>query len=261
MLPYRKYGVEPYQVALLHGGPGAPGEMAPVALELSEYFGVIEPFQSRHTVEGQVQELKEIIEKNTQPPITLIGWSWGAWLGFIFTAKNPALVKKLILVGAGPFEQKYALKIMNTRLERLDELERSEVMSLMETLEDPNTSDKDGIFERLGELIYKADSYDPIPYKSDVLEFQYLVFHDVWTQASELRKNGQLLEYGKKIKCPVVAIHGDYDPHPYHGVKEPLEKVIKDFRFILFPRCGHQPWIEVEMKEKFFEILQNEIGK
>jgi hypothetical protein len=26
----RKYGSKPYKVAVIHGGPGAPGEMAPL---------------------------------------------------------------------------------------------------------------------------------------------------------------------------------------------------------------------------------------
>ena len=30
---------------------------------------------------------------------------------------------------------------------------------------------------------------------------------------------------GRKIKCPVVAIHGDYDPHLAEGVREPLSRV------------------------------------
>ena len=73
-----------------------------------------------------------------------------------------------------------------------------------------------------------------------------------------MRKSGQLLEEGRKIICPVVAIHGDYDPHPATGVKEPLEKVIKDFRFILLKNCGHHPWYEKEARDNFYQILQQE---
>ena len=42
----RIYGDPPYQVALLHGGPGAGGEMAPVARELAGDRGVLEPIQT-----------------------------------------------------------------------------------------------------------------------------------------------------------------------------------------------------------------------
>lgn len=36
----RIYGKAPYSIVVIHGGPGAPGQVAPVARELSENFGV-----------------------------------------------------------------------------------------------------------------------------------------------------------------------------------------------------------------------------
>ncbi len=71
--------------------------------------------------------------------------------------------------------------------------------------------------------------------------------------------SGQLLKLGKKIRCPVVAIHGDYDPHPYQGVKEPLWRILKKFRFILLDNCGHRPWVERAVRDRFYSILINEI--
>ena len=85
----RKYGKAPFKVAVIHGGPGAPGEMAPVARELSLVSGVLEPLQTAATIEGQIGELKDILKKNGHLPVTLIGWSWGAWLSFIFAAQYP----------------------------------------------------------------------------------------------------------------------------------------------------------------------------
>jgi len=46
MKTVRKWGHGPYSLAVIHGGPGAPGEMAPVARELSMSAGVLEPFQN-----------------------------------------------------------------------------------------------------------------------------------------------------------------------------------------------------------------------
>ncbi len=57
-MPYmrnlRKYGRAPYTVAIVHGGPGAPGDMAPVARELSTTYGVLEPLQTEETLNGQI---------------------------------------------------------------------------------------------------------------------------------------------------------------------------------------------------------------
>ena len=52
----RKYGSEPLNVAVVHGGPGAAGEMASVAKEISFYRGVLEPFQTSLTIKDQIQE-------------------------------------------------------------------------------------------------------------------------------------------------------------------------------------------------------------
>lgn len=85
----RTYGTPPFNLAVIHGGPGAPGEMAPVAKELSSLGGVLEPLQTKATLEDQLRELRAILEENGALPVTLIGFSWGAMLSFIFTARYP----------------------------------------------------------------------------------------------------------------------------------------------------------------------------
>ncbi|MFC2018963.1 alpha/beta fold hydrolase [Chloroflexota bacterium] len=255
----RVYGNKPFRVAVIHGGPGAAGEMAPVARELSSVSGVLEPLQTAGTLTGQVRELKAVLEESGTPPLTLVGFSWGAMLSFIFTARHPAPVRKLILVGSGPYEEKYAAGIMESRLRRLGEDERIQALSLIGSLNDPATGDKNTAMARLGELISRADSYDPLPHDSEIIGCRYDIYRGVWDEACRLRNSGQLLKLGKRIACPVVAIHGDYDPHPAGGVQKPLSRRLKDFRFILLPNCGHQPWTERDARNKFYNILKNEI--
>ncbi len=259
----RKYGKEPYSIAVVHGGPGADGEMASVALELSSDWGILEPIQTAMTLRRQVKELKTVLAKNGNLPVALIGFSWGAWLSFIVAADYPEIVKKLILIGSGPYEAKYAGGIIDeTRLSRLDDKERTEVESLIRALDNAATEDKNSILLRLGILLSKADTYDPIDDVND--EFKAVncradIFQSVWPEAAEMRKSGQLMALTSKIQCPVVAIHGDYDPHPAEGVKKPLSAALKSFRFILLKNCGHKPWIERQTREKFFQILKEEL--
>ena len=113
---------------------------------------------------------------------------------------------------------------------------------------------------RLGKMFSKADSYDPIPHKSFVLGCQYDIYKHVWEQAAEMRREGRLLEYARDIRCPVVAIHGDFDPHPAEGIRRPFSRILKDFRFILLEKCGHTPWIERKTKNIFYDILNQELG-
>lgn len=255
----RKYGKAPFAIVVVHGGPGAGGEMAPVARELASDWGVLEPIQTAASLEGQIEELRTVLEKNADLPVTLIGFSWGAWLSFIFASYYPAFAKKLILVGSGPFEEKYAAKIQETRLGRLSEEEGTEVKALMEVLDRPSAEDKSSAFARFGALFSKADAYDPIMYESQAIDFRADIHQGVWKDAVELRRSGKLLQLGKHIECPVVAIHGDYDPHPAEGVRKPLSAVLKSFRFILLKQCGHMPWIEREAREDFFQVLKDEL--
>jgi pimeloyl-ACP methyl ester carboxylesterase len=59
----------------------------------------------------------------------------------------------------------------------------------------------------------------------------------------------------------VIAIHGDYDPHPAEGVQEPLAATLQSFRFILLKNCGHMPWIERQARTEFYAILKKELSK
>ena len=256
----RKYGRAPYRVAVIHGGPGACGEMAPVARELTSRWGVLEPLQTAAALEGLIKELKAVLEKNGDIPVTLIGFSWGAWLSFIFAAKYPSIVKKLILVGSGPYEEKYATRILRTRLNRLSLKDRTEVKSIIEILNNPAAEGKNTAFAQFGALLSKADAYDPIIHKSEVIDCSYDIYQSVRKDAAEMRRNGELLKLGQHIKCPVVAIHGNYDPHPPQGVQKPLSTILMNFRFIMLKNCGHRPWIERTAKDRFYEILKEELS-
>jgi pimeloyl-ACP methyl ester carboxylesterase len=249
----RTYGDPPYAVALLHGGPGALGEMAPVARELAVRRGVLEPLQTRNSVEGQIQELQMVLEEHAALPALLVGYSWGAWLGLLTAARYPDLVQKLILVSSGPFEEKYAGEITQTRLGRLCKREKDEAKFLLrKKIEGPEE------FARLGELMAQADDYDPLPLRREGTVPDPEQFGKVWPEAALLRKSGKLLEEARKVQCPVTALHGDHDPHPAQGVEGPLKGALAEFKFILLEKCGHTPWMEKQARENFFRVLEAE---
>jgi pimeloyl-ACP methyl ester carboxylesterase len=254
----RTYGAPPFRVATLHGGPGAPGEMAPVARELAATRGVLEPLQTADSIDGQVRELYDILTRKAALPVILVGWSWGAWLGFIFTSRYPSLVCKLVLVGSPPFEEKYAVDILNTRLGRLSPTKKAEALSILKTVEEA-AAPWDGALARLGELFGETDAYDPLPDEGETIDCQAAIYRKVWTEADALRRTGELLKLGVKITCPVTAIHGSHDPHPTTGVSQPLKRVLRSFHFILLEECGHYPWRERAARDEFYRLLNAEI--
>jgi pimeloyl-ACP methyl ester carboxylesterase len=255
----RIYGDPPYSIALIHGGPGAPGTMMPVAKVLSKYFGVLEPLQTASSIDGQIKELGLLLSKNATPPLILVGHSWGAWLSFIYTAKYPAKIKKLILISSGPFREKYISKLKENRLSHLSDTEKNKLKTLEKLLNNESVKDKSKIFLRFGELMSKADSYDLFPTEDNILEFQQEIFRSVWNEANKLRRNGELIKFGYSIKCPVLAIHGDYDCHPAEGVIKPLSECLTDFHYIILEKCGHEPWREKFARDEFFNIITKEL--
>jgi pimeloyl-ACP methyl ester carboxylesterase len=233
--------------------------MAPLARELALNCGVLEPLQTADSIDGQVEELRRVLEQNAALPVILVGHSWGAWLGFIFAAKHSPMVKKLILISSGGFQDQYAAMTHETRLSRLSEEDRTEVNRLLETLRNRSPEGGDDQFARLGELLFRADAFDPLPQEPPDVDFSLDIYRKVWGEATRMRKSGELLEMGRAIDCPVLAIHGDHDPHPAEGVEKPLAGVLKDFRFILLENCGHKPWIERQARDAFIRIIGDEL--
>lgn len=255
----RQYGSPPFRAALLHGGPGAAGEMKPIAVTLSKEFGVLEFLQTKDSIDGQIKELCEQILSSTNKPVCLIGYSWGAWLAVLFAAKYPDLIKRLILISAGSFDFAYNLDLMNIRLNRLNETERGEAERIISMINSGEITT--GLFQRFGELMEEADSYKKIPDVSDdTIHLDMNIYEKVWKEADSLRKKGGLLQAIEKIKCPVVAFHGDYDPHPSEGVEIPLKQRIANSKMIKLPRCGHSPWKEEYAKDIFYKKLIEEIN-
>ena len=152
---------------------------------------------------------------------------------------------------------------MQTRLSRLSEEEGCQVRSIIAVLVGQNNGDceKNRLLARMGELFSRTDAFDPIECKSMEMDYPNIpchadIYQSIWKEASHLRQTGELLQLCKRILCPVIAIHGDWDPHPARGISEPLQATLKRFQFIVLEDCGHKPWIERRAKDKFYSILK-----
>lgn len=261
MMPFGKTTIEklPYTIVLLHGGPGAAGSMTPLAELLAPDLPCFAPWQTALSIPGQIKELKQQITSTAAPPVILIGHSWGAWLGWLFTAAYPQLVKKLIMIAPGVFEEKYVTNLMPTRLARLSPTDRDLFDQCMRQLHDPDFSEKDTVMAEFGKLMRKADTFDALEEIPHQRKISFEIYHHVWPQAAALRKSGQLLTCGNQISCPVVVFLGAYDSTPPQGVIEPLSGLLSDFRWYILKDCGHYPWAECLARETFIQKLKDEL--
>ncbi|HEX3044565.1 MAG TPA: alpha/beta hydrolase [Bacillota bacterium] len=255
----RLYGTKPYKAAVIHGGPGALGTVAAIARQLAKDYGVIEPLQTQNSISELLIELDGILAANCEEPVILIGHSWGAWLALMYAAEYPDKTKQVIMIGSGPLEVKYVADIDKNRKKHLTDSERVEYCSLLAGLGSNRTQEKDALMKRLGQLVEKTDNYCPFAIdtdETDILPVRGDAYSAIWNEAESLRADGRLLKLAEKLKCPVTMIHGDHDPHPFDGVRLPLEKRIGHCNAYLLEKCGHEPWKEKYAYQRFYEIIR-----
>lgn len=246
MINCREYGSKPYRIIVVHGGPGAAGSAAGICKGISDEFGVVEIFQTKNSIQELVDEMLEVIQRYKLEQIVLIGHSWGAWLSFIFASAYPKYVSKLILVGSGLFDSKFYPRL----------LAATKVKNM------PNKQKKD---VQYASLYSENMKYDPYNYcllpnvSEDMIGFDEEQYTLLMDEIMPIRDSGELLKLSKKIKCPVVAVHGKNDPHVVDGIKIPLENCLSDFKMYVLEKCGHEPWKEYYAKDRFFEIIKTEL--
>jgi pimeloyl-ACP methyl ester carboxylesterase len=186
-------------------------------------------------------------------------------LSVLVASRYPQDVGKLVLIGSGPYEARYVSDMQRTRTERLTpDQQTAWAGSLRVLASDAPDDEKRRAHCTLGALAEITDTYEregsSFPREAPPGDSMSSAFHQLLAEAGAMRTSGALLRAAAAVRCPVVAIHGDYDPHPLAGVAEPLASVLEDFAMIELERCGHTPWIERHARSEFFQILRREAG-
>lgn len=252
---FRKYGEKPFKIITLHGGPGALGELKELSIELGKIFGVIEYLQTMDSINSLLIDLKKVILSNSDYPLQIVGFSWGAWLGTLFSAANPDLVENLILISSAPFNEENNREVIyKKRINRMNKNDREIYNKTIKKFNREEKVDKI-LMDKFFKVIHKVDSYKFFEHKDSEVNFQINLYNKIWNEASKLRKDGKLVKALSQVKCPINVIHGDYDPHPFKGVIDPLRKYNKKYNYTLLNKCGHIPWKEKYAKEKFYSTL------
>lgn len=258
----RFYGNSGPHVVLLHGGPGARGDMAPVARYLSSQFQILEPLQRISsdvplTVSRHVADLYDVLrEPMKKGAIRLVGHSWGAMLALTYAARHPTKVDRVILIGCGTFNQRSREAYRTNMAQRIDSDSQRRVSDLETQLTmEKGRHRRNELFTQLGAIYTRTQAFNPITTKSERLEYDDGGFNETWKDAIFIQDRGiQPAEFAH-IQAHVTMIHGDEDPHPGPLIYESLEPFIRDIQYQAIPRCGHTPWIEQEARDEFYRLL------
>lgn len=106
-LSVTEWSIEGEPIILLHGGPGVPDYLEPVAEILKYDFHVIsydqrgagdsEVFNASYSVQDHLEDLHEIINKFGFERVHLFGHSWGGLLAQIYANRYPEKIISLFL--------------------------------------------------------------------------------------------------------------------------------------------------------------------
>lgn len=262
LIQVRSYGNSSPYVVLLHGGPGAPGDMAPLARHLCNQFRILEPLQRISgdvplTVARHVSDLYDVLRNPVQEgPVRLVGHSWGAMLALTYAARYPAEVDRVVIIGCGTFDKR-SRKVYQTRMaQRMNSNDRRHINNLKAQLAvEKGRQRRNELFAEFGAIYTRIQSFNPLVTNSEVLNYDEGGFSETWKDAISLQDRGVQPAEFKHIQAPVIMIHGDEDPHPGSSIYRSLTPFIRDIQYRELSRCGHIPWIERDAEDEFYELL------
>jgi len=231
-----EYGDTGPVVIVLHGGPGAPGDVADMARGLADTFRVLEPYQRPSggaplTVARHVEDLRELLAVRSLQQPALVGSSWGAMLALAFAAAYSDLAGPLVLVGCGTFD-----KASRARF-------------------------RAAVGERKLEEVLPLYFYDPIPSEPEALAFDERANAETWADMLRLQQEGVYPAAFASIRGPVLMLHGAADPHPGRMILASLRPCLPQIEYREWERCGHYPWREKAVRDEFFATLKTWLGK
>lgn len=262
MLHINEYGSGPL-VIVLHGGPGAAGEAAPIARGLSGAFHALEPWQQRSggpplTVAGHVADLHEVVTTHhAEGKPALAGESWGAMLALAYAATHPGNVRSLVLTGCGTFDTAARERLHATLDGRMDAALRERLERIETDILDPGERLRE--YYRLTEPLY---TYDALPGEPEPApEFDLRGHTETWDDMLRLQETGVYPAAFGAITVPVLMLHGAYDPHPGRMMRDGLARYIPHLEYREFERCGHSPWRERYAEREFFQTLTEWLQK
>lgn len=253
----RAYGNSGPLVIVLHGGPGAPGSVSPVARGLADSFRVLEPMQRGSgdeplTVSRHVADLHALVSGCSGARPAIVGHSWGAMLALAYAAAHPGHAASLALIGCGTFDSVGRERMRVTCEERMDDALRHRLETLPEEFPDPDT--RLGALEKLMRPLY---SCDPAPIEPDAEACDARAHQETWSDMLRLQADGVYPAAFATIAEPVIMLHGAADPHPGRLIRASLEPYLPRLEYHELDRCGHYPWLEKTARDEFFVVLRD----
>jgi proline iminopeptidase len=259
-------------IILLTGGPGTDySYLDEMAIKTGKYFHVVLTEQrgtgrsiptrfdsTTINLSTAIDDIKLLIDHLKLKEVTLIGHSWGASLAMEFAAKYPALVKSLILIDPGSFQNFESASNILTRNQRsrLGKSELKQFDSLSSIIKYGKASATDSIERR--KILLLTYVYDKN--KADSISDKILVPNSPITNellTKDRRKNSKLSQTLNRYTGPIDIICGRQDGLAFNSYELKLFRPSVSIHWI--EESGHYPMYE--QPEAFYSVLFKVLSK
>jgi proline iminopeptidase len=235
---------------LLHGGPGMPDYLEGLAAELGDLFTTIRYTQrgtppattgGPYTVETHVADALAVLDAFGLEQAWAVGHSWGGHLALHLAVAHPERLYGVVCVGTlgasndvlPEFRKNLRRDLSDEQLARLAELD---------AIDDADTTEAEAL-ESL-EILWPNYFFDPATAPPMPITSMGIACNtDTFASIQEHFERGTLEQGLRKVKLPVLFVHGINDPLSISAVID-TRRLVRDSKLARIPRCGHFPWLE-----------------
>jgi proline iminopeptidase len=255
-LYWAKYGrANASKLLVLHGGPGADHRyLLPQMLRLGEKHDLL--FYDQRgggrskadaripiTWQTHVEDLVAMVEEFGVDPLSVVGYSWGAMLGLLYTIEqrvNPELraPARLALISPAPLTKEYRRQFDAEFARRQ---QSPEIQSMRDELAASGLRERDPEAYRQRAFELGVAGYFADPRKAtDLTPFRVVgrIQQSVWESLGDF----DLISDLKGIKIPSIIISGRDDPIPLASSSEAANAL--GTNLVVLDECGHVPYVE-----------------
>jgi proline iminopeptidase len=254
-----------FPVVLLHGGPGLPDYLAPIARMIDDLCLAHRydqrgtggsPWQGEHTIDRHVRDLASLLDAWGHDRVVLMGHSFGTNMASYFLLAHPERVAGLVQI-AGPFldpwreadQAAQRARRTDEQQARLDELEAIESRTESEEIEYLTlswfTDHADQTRAREWALA-SAHTVRPVNYTMNAQLNAAKKIDPLEAHVDELREH---------LPPGAVIIGGAGDSRPADALRRLGEQL--GCEVSILPNAGHSPWLDAP--EQFAAVLRTAV--
>jgi proline iminopeptidase len=245
------YGGKGVPALLLHGGPGLSDYTEGCAAEFHDIFTIVRYTQrgtlpstteGPYSVESHMTDALAVLDAFEQERGWVIGHSWGGHLALHLAVAHPERLLGVICIDPLGATNDVLPQFGENLTRNLDDEQRARRAEIDERAEAGEATEEESL-EAL-EMIwpyYFAEPDAAAPFAIEHIGVD--CSRDTFASIIQHFEAGTLQEGLRKVKLPVLFVHGMNDPLPISTSIE-TRKLIRGSKIARIPRCGHLPWLE-----------------